>query len=237
MAVTLKNYATESKTNSPTSGRRRAPAPLSEREFQQACQVPDEIMIRLRLYNEQLARWQEKINLVGPQTLADPWRRHFLDSAQLFGLLPDGAETIVDIGSGAGFPGLVLAILATADGAAPRQVHLIDSDQRKCVFLREINRLTDAGAIIHSCRSAQYGGPKGDAITARACAPLGRLFGWAQPLLAPSGRGLFLKGEGVQDELTQALKDWRMEVIQHSSQSDPRGVILEVTSLAQLNDS
>ncbi len=194
-------------------------------------------MARLRLYNQQLQRWQEKINLVGAQTLADPWRRHFLDSAQLFKLLPEDASTIVDIGSGAGFPGLVLAIMATADEAPARQVHLIDSDQRKGVFLREINRLTDAGVTVHSCRVGQYNGPKGDVITARGCAPLTRLLGWVMPLIAPDGRGLLLKGEGAQDELTLASKDWRMDTVQHSSQSDPRGVILEVTNLAQHHDS
>jgi len=220
-------FATESKSP--------AAEPLSRIEFQAALGLDDAAMETFDGYAEALARWQKTINLVGPKTLADPWRRHFLDSAQLLDHLPVGAATLVDIGSGAGFPGMVLAILLK--DRAGMQVQLIESDQRKCIFLNEVKRLTGAAATVHNVRAEAYGGPGGDVVTARACAPLARLLPWAAAVLRPGGRCLFLKGENVQDELTLARKDWKMQTQLHPSRSDPSGAILEVTDLAPIDDS
>lgn len=214
---------------------------LSAEEFQHAMGVSAQTLERLQAHLDLLARWQPKINLVGAATLGDPWRRHILDSAQLSALLPAATKTVIDIGSGAGFPGLVLAIMAADTGVAPAlpqvHVHLIESDQRKCIFLNEIIRLTGVFATVHQCRAETYSGPAGDVVTARACAPLSRLLGWAAPVMAAGGTGLFAKGENAQDELTFAAKGWKMQVIQHASRADPRGVILEVSNLARRDDS
>ena len=130
-------------------------------------------MQRLETYAGLLVKWQAKINLVGPATLPDLWRRHFLDSAQLLPLLPAAAGTLADLGSGAGFPGLVLAIMTDW------RVHLLDSDQRKCAFLRQV--ALDCGVLdrvtIHAKRIEQVTGIAADVVTARACAPLGELLG------------------------------------------------------------
>ncbi len=224
------SYATES--NSP-----QATAPLDAEAFQARTGVSAATLERLRLYLAQLARWQARINLVGRATLADPWRRHFLDSAQLLKLLPADAATLVDIGSGAGFPGLVLAIMAMGRGAAAASpgisATLIESDQRKAIFLNEIIRLTGVPAIVHEVRAEAYAGCPGDVVTARACAPLARLL----PLAAAVGKAgathLLLKGAAVGDELTAAGKDWTMRVDRHPSETDPGGVILEITDLAR----
>lgn len=220
-------FATESKP-----GRSE---PLSRIEFQTAMGLDDAAMATFDAYAEALARWQQTINLVGPKTLADPWRRHFLDSAQLLDHLPGRPATLVDIGSGAGFPGMVLAILMAAAGGS--RVELIESDQRKCIFLNEIKRLTGAAATVHNLRAETYDGPRGDVVTARACAPLARLLPWAAAVLKPGGRCLLLKGESVQDELTLARKDWKMQTQLHPSRSDPSGAILEVTDLAPIDVS
>ncbi len=212
-----------------------AAEPLSRIAFQAALNLDDAAMETFDGYAEALARWQQSINLVGPKTLADPWRRHYLDSAQLLDYLPDKAATLVDIGSGAGFPGMVLAILLPKVGGT--QVELIESDQRKCVFLNEIKRLASAPATVHNVRAEAYDGPKGDVVTARACAPLARLLPWAAAVLKPGGRCLFLKGESVQDELTLARKDWKMQTQLHPSRSDSSGAILEVSDLAPIDVS
>lgn len=226
-------YATESKSTSEPS------RSLSASAFQAMTGASDGMMADFAVYHEALRRWQGKINLVGASTMRDPWRRHFLDCAQLYPLIPPGAATLVDIGSGAGFPGLVLAIIAKgrrADGPAP-SVHVIESDQRKCIFLNEIIRLTGIGATVHNLRAEVYDGPKGDIVTARGCAPLDRLLAWAAAILDERGHGLFLKGENVGDELTLAAKDWRMTTIEHASRSDSRGVILQVKNLARCPDA
>jgi 16S rRNA (guanine527-N7)-methyltransferase len=188
-----------------------------------AFSVSRETEERLRAFADLLVRWQTRINLVGPATLKDLWRRHILDSAQLFPLLPSGP--VLDLGSGAGFPGLVLAIL----GAAP--VHLVESDQRKCAFLREAARITGTEAVIHACRAEALAPFPVAAITARALAPLPRLLVLAAPFLKPGTRCLFLKGRGSEHELTEAAKDWMMTVERIPSRSDPRGFIVSLSEV------
>ena len=169
------------------------------------------------------------INLVGPATLPDLWRRHFLDSAQLLPLLPAASGTLVDLGSGAGFPGLVLAIMTDW------RVHLLDSDQRKCAFLRQV--AVDCGVVdrvtIHPKRIEQVTGIAADVVTARACAPLAELLKLAEPFIGEKGTGLFLKGAQAEEELTQAQRHWTMRLDRRESISDPAGTILIVSHLGR----
>ncbi len=186
--------------------------------------VSRETLARLATHLNLLARWQKRINLVGPATLADPWRRHVLDSAQLAPLIPAGAR-LADLGSGAGFPGLVLAIMRGGP------VDLIESDARKAAFLHEAARAAEAPAAVHNAR-AETLALKADIVAARACAPLDRLIGLALPLLAPGGICLFLKGARVEAELEAARARWRMTVRRHPSLSAPDGVLLELAGLS-----
>lgn len=181
-----------------------------------------------------LGRWQQRINLVGAGTLADPWRRHVLDSAQLLPLLPPGRPRLVDVGSGAGFPGLVLAILSDAE------VTLIDADARKCAFLAEAARLTGTRVRIVNGRIESVVGDPAvagqDVVTARALAPLDRLIGLARPLLAPGGALLALKGRAFAGELTAAGNHWKMRVATRPSLSDPDGVVVRIDNIELADD-
>jgi len=147
----------------------------------------------LRAYGENLQKWQKRINLIGKATVDDMWSRHFLDSAQLFDLLPDKVDRLIDIGSGAGFPGLVLAVLIKHRGGP--NVHLIEADGRKAAFLTETNRILAAGAVVHRCRAESLPDLRADVITARAVAPLDRLIGLAEPFLKEQTVCLFPKGK------------------------------------------
>ena len=183
---------------------------------------------RLTAYLELLEKWQARINLVGAATLEDAWRRHILDSAQLRRHLPSGAPVIADLGSGAGFPGLVLAIL----GAGP--VHLIESDGRKAAFLNEARRITGADATVHPVRIESYSGPRADAVVSRALAPLARLLDYAERVAKPGGKALFLKGRQWEDELTEARAAWHIETSHHPSLADPAGVVLDIDAFNRL---
>jgi 16S rRNA (guanine527-N7)-methyltransferase len=197
---------------------------LTPAEFQAATGVSRETLERLEIYAGLLRRWQRAINLVGPETLPDLWRRHFLDSAQLHSLIPSGARGAVDFGSGAGFPGLVLAILGVPD------VHLIEADTRKSAFLREAARLTETPVVLHTGRIEQLPPFPVDFATARAVAGLDRLLGYTEPYLALSDpirfRALFLKGRSAEQELTAARKAWNMKVTRVPSSAGGEGVIL-----------
>jgi len=179
-------------------------------------------MERLSRFLNVLSRWQRRINLVGARTLDDPWRRHMLDSAQLLPLLPDATGPVVDIGSGAGFPGLILAILGCRD------VHLVESDARKAAFLREAARQTATVATVHARRVETLDPFPAATVTARACAPLAGLLELATPFLDRGAVGLFLKGAGVDEELTAARERFNMTVERHPSRSDPTATILIV---------
>jgi 16S rRNA (guanine527-N7)-methyltransferase len=189
--------------------------------------VSRETLQRLETYAALLAKWQAKINLVGPATLPDLWRRHFLDSAQLLFPLPGSAGTLADLGSGAGFPGLILAIMTDW------RVHLLDSDQRKCAFLRQV--ALDCGVLdrvtIHAKRIEQVAGIAADVVTARACAPLDELLKLAAPLVGEKGTCLFLKGAQAEEELTAAERHWTMRLDKRGSITDPAGNVLIITQL------
>ena len=205
--------------------KRSVPHALTPDEFQELTGVSRETLKRLEIYIALLHRWQPAINLVGKSSLTDPWRRHFLDSAQLLHLLPPHSSCVADLGSGAGFPGLVLAILGA------EEVHLIEADSRKCAFLREALRVTETRAVLHQARIEEITGLEADVITARALAPLRELITYALPLLKPQGICLFPRGRGLEEELTQAVKKWMMQVERFASQTEPGGWIVRLREI------
>ena len=167
------------------------------------------------------------MNLVGPDTLPDFWNRHAWDSAQLLALRPD-ALTWADLGAGAGFPGVVLAILSK--GRADAHVWLIDSLGKRCRFLQEVvDELALPATVINGRAEAQS--VTVDIVTARAVAPLAKLLGYAQPYFERGAQGLFLKGEKAETEVAAARSSWRFDASLSVSESDPRGRIVHVRSL------
>ena len=192
--------------------------------------VSRETFEKLELLERELRRWQAIKNLVGPATLDRIWDRHIVDSLQLLDLAPD-ATTWLDLGSGAGFPGLVLAIAGAARGL---QVHLVESNSRKCAFLRHIARLTGASARVHEARLETvvpgFVG-KADVVSARALASLPMLLDWTEPLLKAGTMGLFPKGRDAEIELTEARKKWTFEAEILPSLTDPDARILRITSI------
>jgi 16S rRNA (guanine527-N7)-methyltransferase len=200
---------------------------LGPEGFAELVPVSRETLSRLEAYAALLTRWSTRINLVGRDTLADLWRRHILDSAQLQRLVPNSAGNLTDLGSGAGLPGLVLAILGVPG------IELIEADSRKAAFLREAAQITGADVTIRACRVQAVLPHPADVITARACAPLDRLLDLAEPFLAPDTLCLFPKGERFEEELTVARKAWTMNVSVEPSLSDRRGVILRLQQVAR----
>ncbi|MCW5729568.1 MAG: 16S rRNA (guanine(527)-N(7))-methyltransferase RsmG [Alphaproteobacteria bacterium] len=200
-------------------------APLDAEAFRRESNVSRETLARLEIYAALLRRWQNAINLVGPATLDDIWRRHFLDSWQVLPLAPPGAHRWADLGSGAGFPGMVLAILGVPE------MHLVESDGRKCAFLGEVARETGTKVQIHRARIETLAPLAADIITARALAPLERLLLWSHRHAAPGATCLFLKGREVERELTLASESWTLQLRRHPSRSDPAGIVLEVKGL------
>jgi 16S rRNA (guanine527-N7)-methyltransferase len=196
---------------------------LAPEEFAALTSVSGETLERLRAYAGLLESWSGRINLVAASTLADPWRRHFLDSAQLYPLIPPRADNLIDLGSGAGFPGLVLAIMGA------RGVELVEADARKCAFLREAARVAGAAVTIRNARIEAIPSRQAAVITARGCAPLDRLFSYSQRFIGPETVCLFAKGEQAGQELAAATQAWDFDVTSHPSRTDPRGVILSLS--------
>ena len=185
--------------------------------------VSRETLARLEAYVDVLKRWQSRINLVAPRSLPEVWARHVWDSAQLRSHLPPETRSLIDLGSGAGFPGLVLAILGVGG------VALAEADQRKAAFLREAARITDTAVEIHACRIEAIQGPTRDVVTARALAPLVRLLPLARRFCRPDSTVLLLKGQDVEEELTEATRDRILRPDRLPSRSSPSGTILRFT--------
>jgi 16S rRNA (guanine527-N7)-methyltransferase len=202
----------------------RDAASFAARTGANAAQLAD--LERLR---EMLADWNGRMNLVSAASLAEFWPRHAFDSAQLIEIAP-AARTWVDIGAGAGFPGLVLAILLKDQAGA--QVHLVESVAKKCRFLEAVAQALGLPAQVHNDRAENLS-LKADVVTARAVAPLGRLLGFARPYLARGAVGLFQKGRGAEAEIAAARAAWRFTCAAIPSQSDPEGRILKVEGLAR----
>jgi 16S rRNA (guanine527-N7)-methyltransferase len=212
---------------------RRQPDPSGRLTAEQAAEllaVSRETLDRLSAYLVLLTRWQRVINLVGPSTLADPWRRHVLDSGQLWRYWPAGARRLVDLGSGGGLPGLILAMLG-----AP-ETHLIESDRRKASFLREAARACGVAVTVHAGRIEEVPPLAADVVTARALAPLASLLRFASPHLHACTTCLFLKGRTAEAELTHARESWRMRVAQEPSLSDPDGRVLIISEIRRAPD-
>ena len=189
--------------------------------------VSRETLAALEVYAGLLRKWQKAINLVSAATLDDLWRRHFLDSAQLVPLLPEPDGSVTDLGAGAGFPGLVVALLTG------RPTHLVESDQRKAAFLGEAARATGcAGRVqIHASRIEAMKPWPAPVITARALADLTQLLDWGSPFMTADTVCVFPKGAKAEDELTAALRVWKMTVERRRSITDPTGLILRLSHL------
>jgi len=205
----------------------------SAAEFALRFQVSRETLERLNLYESLLRRWQPAVNLVASATLPQFWGRHFADSAQLAPLIPESARTLADLGSGAGFPGLVLAIMMLGKGL--NRVILVESDTRKAAFLREVARQTSTPVEILSIRIEQFATQTKvgavDVVTARALAPLDRLLALAAPLFGAETVGLFLKGRDAQAEIEAARKQWSFEVSLVPSVTDARASTVVIRRL------
>ncbi|MCC8954788.1 16S rRNA (guanine(527)-N(7))-methyltransferase RsmG [Bradyrhizobium sp. Pear77] len=193
--------------------------------------VSRETEARLDRYIALLLEWQAKTNLVAPSTLANLWTRHVSDSLQLLILAPS-AKSWVDLGSGGGFPGVVLACaLAEKPGA---RIHLVERIAKKAAFLREAIRVTASPGTVHLADIGdsvdRIAGPI-DCVTARALAPLHQLIGFAEPWVKKGAKALFLKGQDVEAELTEATKYWIIEPKLHSSRTGGQGWIVELGSI------
>ncbi len=189
---------------------------------------PD-IITRLRIHIDLLTRWNTRINLVSRHELPLVWSRHVEDCLQLLPLMPsDCGDAAIDLGSGAGFPGLVLAI------ASGRHFHLVESDRRKAAFLREAARETAAPVTVHDNRIDTLRLAPAPLLTARALAPLDALLQWAAPLIAAGGTCLFPKGKTAEDELTVAARRWHMGVTRVTSRTDPAGSILIIREVRRV---
>lgn len=183
----------------------------------------------LERYRVLLGEWNEKMNLVGPATMDVFWSRHAWDSAQLFKVAPD-ALVWADLGAGAGLPGLVLAILGKERPGF--HVHLVESMTKRCRFLSEVVGDLGLPATVHNDRAENLS-LSVDIVTARACAPLTRLLGYARPYLDRGALALFLKGQDVASELEEATRYWKFEADTLPSLSDPRGRIVRVRRLGR----
>lgn len=201
--------------------------------------VSRETVTRLTQYQALLGKWQKSINLVGPATLARFWDRHAADSAQILSLAPAYAKTWLDLGSGAGFPGLVLAIML-AEHNPQAHVHMVESDRKKVNFLRTVLRDTGVKASVHHARIEALAAERPDAlaqidvVTARALASLDELAAYMAPFIDSSTIALLHKGRDWQDELTACRKNWNMLVEAHVSCTDEAARIVEISQLARL---
>jgi len=197
--------------------------------FAKAAKATSEQMADLARFLELLTAGNAVMNLVGPATIPDFWNRHAWDSAQLLRLAPN-ARTWADLGAGAGFPGLVLAILGKGkDGV---HIHLVESMAKRCRFLSEVVADLDLPATVHNARAENLSLAV-DIVTARACAPLHRLLGYARPYLQAGAQGLFLKGQDVVADMSEAARYWEYEADVIPSLSDERGRIVRVRRLGR----
>jgi 16S rRNA (guanine527-N7)-methyltransferase len=184
--------------------------------------LTDHQISQFETYEQMLRQWQKTINLVGPKTLDAVWERHFLDSAQLWPHLPENCQKLIDLGSGAGFPGMVLAIMGVPE------VHLIESDLRKAAFLKQVARAVGISVHVHAARLEAVKLPTADVLTARALAPLGDLLRDGQKFVSYCSIGLFPKGQKAAEELTEAKKLWHIEADLIPSITDKTAMLIRV---------
>lgn len=190
--------------------------------------VSRETLDQLRAYADLLITWNAKINLVGRSTVGDLWWRHMFDAAQLVPLLPIKRSTLVDMGSGAGFPGLVLAAMGQLSA------HLIEGDQRKAAFLREAARVMGLSVQVHACRIEAAPLLSADVISARALAPLPELLALAERFANATTVHIYPKGQNVEGELTQTHKIWTMQLEQFPSRTESAASILRLSEVRRV---
>ncbi len=195
--------------------------------------VSRETLERLNAYAGLLRQWNPRINLVSRATLDDLWSRHFVDSAQVFELAPNTARHWADLGSGGGFPGLVVAIIA-AEKRPGLRVTLVESDKRKAVFLRTVAQQTGIDVTVVAERIENIDPLNADVLSARALAPLSALLGYAERHLAPGGTALFLKGSGWRVEIKEALEHWRFRCEDIASTTSPDAAILRLGEIERV---
>ncbi|MBV8548272.1 MAG: 16S rRNA (guanine(527)-N(7))-methyltransferase RsmG [Alphaproteobacteria bacterium] len=194
-------------------------------QFESTLAVSRETVEKLDAYACLLREWNEKFNLIAPSTVEHIWTRHFMDSAQLYNLIDNKDAVLADMGSGAGFPGMVLAIMGCPN------VHLIESIGKKAQFLNEVVRQIAPHVVVHHDRVENIKDFKADIVTARAMSSLNDLFGLAHRILKPQGKCVFLKGRNAELELTESKKYWTFSLDKKPSVSDPSGVILTIGNL------
>ena len=197
----------------------RAAGPVSRETFE-----------RLKAFEALFAKWAARINLAAPSTLSEFWERHILDSAQLLRLAPE-ARRWLDLGSGGGFPGIVLAIMLRERPDAA--IELVESNQKKVAFLRNAIAQSGAPGKAHAQRIEQFAQAARpvDVVTARALAPLDALLGLARPWLETGARGLFHKGREYRREVEESRDGWQFDLVEHRSVIDAASVILEISGL------
>ncbi len=199
---------------------------LTPEDFARRFEVSPEAMARLDIFDEQLLDTQSHTNLIARSTIENRWERHYADSAQLMALIPDDARTIVDLGSGAGFPGLVLAAMGVERGL---QVSMVESIGKKAAFLaRTAQAMGLKNTHVVAGRIETQSLPKPDVITARALANLNKLLGYVSPIAGPGTLCIFPKGQDVEFELTEATKSWHITVERRQSITSPDATILLV---------
>jgi len=218
-----------------------SPAPIRDlpafgpAEFRDAFGVSDARMQRLETYAALLRKWQTAVNLVAPDSLDVVWKRHFADSAQLLPLIRPGAVCL-DFGTGAGFPGMVIAMLSASPDEA--RVQLVESNARKCAFLRDVARQTATPVEIHNARIEEIAArgtvTQVDVIMARGVAPLAKLLELSRPFFGRETVGLFLKGRRAEAEIDDARRGWAFDLRAHASMTEPDGQVLEVRALERL---
>ena len=198
--------------------------------------VSRETFEKFCVFHKTLIKWQKSINLVSKNSIKNIWERHFLDSAQLYPFVKNVKGNILDFGSGAGFPGLVLAIMGK------KNIHLVESDHKKCVFLREMAMLTNVEITIHNCRIENLGDIEADMIVSRALAPLDKLVDYVEVFFSKSTnekktypKMLFLKGKNCNRELLELKKKKIINFKEYSSLTDKYGKILYISKVEKLN--
>lgn len=194
------------------------------------CDVSRETMERLDLFAYELIKWNQKINLVSPTTIPELWTRHILDSAQLHLLINQKTMEICDVGTGGGFPGLILAILVK-ETYPDAKVVMIESDKRKCAFLQTISGRLGLKTEVLATRIEKADPRNADIMTSRALATLSQLLSFADHHLGPQGRALFLKGAKVDAEIEVALASWQFDLQKRQSETSAEAVVLEISNL------
>lgn len=201
-------------------------------ELIEGLNVSRETFEKLESYNAELQRWNPSINLVARSTLGDSWTRHIIDSVQVFAAAPE-ATNWLDIGSGGGFPGMVAAIIGKELCPSTRFT-LMDSDQRKCTFLRSVTRTTGANASVECVRVEQAEPQDAHVISARALADLSTLLGFCERHLARDGVALLQKGASWENEVQQAEIEWKFSVEPLKSITEPKAVLLKIRDIVRV---